>query len=63
VGTVNSHALADDDPILLYSSNNLELGDHTMVITVQGASYPNVCEVDKFVYVCLLRPWAHGGLC
>lgn len=49
MGTINSHAEVDDDPILLYSNNNLELGDHTMVITVMGAQYPNVCEVDRFV--------------
>ncbi|CAG7847189.1 SubName: Full=Uncharacterized protein {ECO:0000313/EMBL:CCA66764.1} [Serendipita indica DSM 11827] len=52
--TVNSHASVDDDPILLWSSSgpngrSLDLGMHTLEVKVKDASYPNVCEIDRFV--------------
>jgi len=47
--TVNSHADADGYPILLYSKNDLVLGDHELQVKVVNPSYPNVCEIDRFV--------------
>lgn len=49
--TVNSNAPADDVPILLYSNTNLTLGDHSLEVRVVDGSFPNVCEVDRFVCV------------
>ncbi|KDR69136.1 hypothetical protein GALMADRAFT_282808 [Galerina marginata CBS 339.88] len=47
--TVNSHADADGYPMLLYSKTDLALGDHVLQVKVANPSYPNVCEVDRFV--------------
>ena len=48
-GTVTSNAAADDIPILLYQKRDLSPGEHTITVTVEAASYPNVCEVDRFM--------------
>ena len=49
--TVNSHAANDDVPIKLWQDTSLTNGTHTIEVKVVDGSYPNVCEVDRFVYV------------
>ena len=50
--TVNSYATLDNVPILLFKKEGLQYGLHTIKITVANATPPNICELDRFVYVC-----------
>lgn len=49
--TINSNAVNDDVPISLFKKEGLKKDFHTIKITVVNASPPNVCELDRFVYV------------
>jgi len=47
---VSSHLDVDDNPILLFSIKNLSQDAvHSIKVTVVNSSYPNVCELDRFV--------------
>lgn len=50
VDTITTYSATRTNPRLLFSRDNLALGDHTLTITVKASSDPNVCEVDRFVY-------------
>jgi hypothetical protein len=50
--TVSSNAAQTGPPILLYQRSNLDPAtEHTIVITVVDPEFPNVCELDRFVYI------------
>jgi hypothetical protein len=49
--TVNSNAAKDDIPIALFKKADLKYGVHSIKVTVVNASPPNVCELDRFMYV------------
>lgn len=50
-GVIDSYDVQTAAPILLFQKTDLDLRiNHTIVITVVNASYPNVCEVDRFVF-------------
>ncbi|KZV94903.1 hypothetical protein EXIGLDRAFT_834729 [Exidia glandulosa HHB12029] len=50
-GNVTSNADKTGAPILLFSQEDLaDDEEHTIVIKVVAQSYPNVCEIDRFVY-------------
>jgi len=49
IATVTSNAPAIGSPIILYSTSNLTLEEHTLVVTVKNGSGANRCSVDHWV--------------
>ncbi|EJD54663.1 hypothetical protein AURDEDRAFT_179766 [Auricularia subglabra TFB-10046 SS5] len=50
-GNISSNAAKTGPPIALFVQQGLpDDSEHTIVIRVMAASYPNVCELDRFVY-------------
>lgn len=48
--TVSSNAAQTGPPILLYERSGLDATtEHTIVITIVDDSFPNVCELDRFM--------------
>jgi len=53
-GTVTSFAAETGPPIALYNASGLSTSSkHTIIITVASNTYPNFCELDRFVYTPL----------
>ncbi|KDQ20081.1 hypothetical protein BOTBODRAFT_386418 [Botryobasidium botryosum FD-172 SS1] len=48
--TISSNGPGGAPPTLLFQRDDLDLqANHTIIITVASSTYPNICELDRFV--------------